>query len=206
MADAAEPFPRLVYRLQPLLADESARRLGADRVGPEPAEPGKKGREPTPSYLIIDSQSVKTNAEGEARGFHGGKKVKGRSRQVAVDTLGQVWAVQVHAANLADTKEGCTLADKAMAAVPTVAAWNADAGYRGSFVEHLQTRWQRPVHISQRILDGFAVLPRRWVVERTFAWFNGQRRLSKDFEKTTSSSEAMVMIAALARNLRSFFN
>jgi putative transposase len=58
-------------------------------------------------------------------------------------------------------------------------------------------RWQRPVHISQRILDGFAVLPQRWAVERTFAWFNGQRRLSKDYEKTTSSSEAMILIAAL---------
>jgi putative transposase len=108
----------------------------------------------------------------------------------------------VHAANLADTKEGCTLADKAMALLPTVKAWNGDAGYRGTFVEHLQTRWQLPVHISQRIVDGFAVLPKRWVVERTFAWFNGQRRLSKDYEKTTANSEAMLLIAAFSRNLR----
>jgi putative transposase len=112
--------------------------------------------------------------------------------------------VHVHAGNLADTKEGCTLADQAMSRLSTVKAWNADAGYRGSFVEHLQTRWQTPVHISQRIVDGFAVLPRRWVVERTLAWFNGQRRLSKDYEKTTASSRAMIFIAAFARNLRSF--
>lgn len=110
----------------------------------------------------------------------------------------------MHAGNLADTKEGCVLADKTMGRLPTVKAWNADAGYRGSFVAHLQTRWQKPVHISERIVDGFAVLPRRWVVERTFAWFNGQRRLSKDYEKTIASSQAMILIAAFARNLRSF--
>ncbi len=110
----------------------------------------------------------------------------------------------MHAGNLADTKEGCVLADQTMSRLCTVKSWNADAGYRGSFVEHLQTRWQTPVHISQRIVDGFAVLPRRWVVERTFSWFNGQRRLSKDYEKTTASSQAMIFIAAFARNLRSF--
>ena len=60
------------------------------------------------------------------------------------------------------------------------------------------------MHISQRIVDGFAVLPKRWLVERTLAWFNGQRRLSKDYEKTVASSEAMILIAAFARNLRSF--
>ena len=164
----------------------------------------KNGYETTPSTLVIDSQTVKTNYEGQARGFHGGKKVKGRSRQIAVDSQGQIWAVHVHAANLADTKEGCTLADQAMARLPSVKAWNVDAGYRGTVVQHLETRWQKPVHISQRIVDGFAVLPRRWVVERTFAWFNGQRRLSKDYEKPTASTEAMILIAAFARNLRSF--
>ena len=93
-----------------------------------------------------------------------------------------------------------------MAVGPIEKAWNADAGFRGTFVEHLQTRWQRPVHGSQRIPDGFAVLPKRGVVERTFAWFNGRRRPSKDFEKTSPSSEAMIMIAAGSRNLRSLFN
>jgi len=63
-----------------------------------------------------------------------------------------------------------------MARLPSVKVWNADASYRGTFVQHLETRWQKPVHISQLIVDGFAVLPCRWVVERTFAWFNGQHQ------------------------------
>jgi len=120
-----------------------------------------------------------------------------------VDTQGHVWAVHVHAANLADTKEGCVLADKAMAVLPTVSAWCADAGYRGSFVEHMQRQWNMQVHISERIADGFAVLPKRWVVERTFAWFNGRRRLSKDYEKNTTISQAMIFIAASSRTLQS---
>jgi putative transposase len=70
-----------------------------------------------------------------------------------------------------------------MPRLPSIKAWNGDAGYRGTFVQHLQTRWQKPVHISQRIVDGFTVLPGGWLVERSFSWFNGQRRLSKDYEK-----------------------
>jgi putative transposase len=162
----------------------------------------KRGRASGPSYLIIDSQSVKSAAEGPERGFHGGKKIKGRSRQIAVDTQGLIWAVHVHAANKADTMEGCALADLAMENAPTVRAWCADAGYRGTFVDYMEKEKKMPVHISERIRDGFAVLPRRWVVERTFAWGNGQRRLSKDYEKNTLHSEAMIQISAVARNLR----
>ena len=204
MAAVADGFPAVVYGVQSLLAHARTRGLAKDRFGPQRQASKKNGHEPTPATLTIDSQTVKTNYEGEQRGFHGGKKVKGRSRQIAVDSQGQIWAVHVHAANQADTKKGCVLADEAMPRLPSVKAWNADAGYRGSFVEHLKTRWQTPVHISQRIVDGFAVWPKRWVVERTLAWFNGQRRLSKDYEKTVASSEAMILIAALARNLRSF--
>lgn len=145
---------------------------------------------------------MKTNYEGEQRGFHGGKKIKGRSRQVAVDTGGRLWGAHVHAANLADTKEGCALADRVLPDLPTVTALCADAGYRGTFVKHLQAQWQKAVHISTKIADGFAVIPKRWVVERTFGWFNGQRRLSKDYEKKTAHAEAMLLIAAFTITLR----
>ncbi|MGI8604875.1 MAG: transposase [Verrucomicrobiales bacterium] len=101
----------------------------------------------------------------------------------------------------ADTVEGCVLAEEAIAHVPDVEAFCVDAGYRGSFQLYVQEKWERPVQVSERIADGFAVLPKRWVVERTFAWGNGQRRLSKDYEKTTTSSEAMIHISAIARNL-----
>jgi transposase len=145
---------------------------------------------------------VKTNYEGEARGFHGGKKVKGRSRQIAVDTGGRLWGVHIHAANRADAKEGCALADRVLPGLPSVTALCADAGYRGTFVEHLRTRWQKAVPISTRIQDGFAVLPQRWGVERSLGWFNGQRRLSKDHEKKTAHAEAMLLLAAFTRTLR----
>ena len=97
----------------------------------------KRGRAPDPSYLIIDSQSVKSAAEGPERGFHGGKKVKGRGRQIAVDTQGLIWAVHVHAANKSDTMEGCVLADLAMENAPATQTWCADAGYRGTFENYV---------------------------------------------------------------------
>jgi len=152
--------------------------------------------------LLVDSQSVKASHEGEARGFHGGKKVKGRSRQAAVDTEGNLWAVHVHAANGADTVEGCVLADLVLAELPSVEALCADQGYRGTFADYVELEWGREVHISQREGKGFELEPRRWVVERTFAWFNGQRRLSKDYEKLVLNSEAMIYIAAISRSLR----
>lgn len=85
---------------------------------------------------------------------------------------------------------------------PTVRAWCGDTAYCGTFEKHVRERHGLPIHISERIHDGFVVLPRRWVVERTFAWANGQRRLSKDYEKDTLHSEAMIHISAVAPNLR----
>ena len=152
----------------------------------------------------MDSQSVKTNYEGDAIGFHGGKKVKGRSRQIAVDTEGNIWNVHVHSANVHDTLGGCELIDKCLEELPNIRAICADAGYRGSFVDHVKEQWGKVVHISEKIKDGFAVIPKRWVVERTFSWLNGNRRLSKDYEKTTESSESMILIANISRNLKAF--
>ena len=165
---------------------------------------GKKGRDLNTSYIIVDSQSTKTNYEGEDIGFHGGKKVKGRSRQIAVDTQGNIWSVHVHAANTADTKGGCDLVDKVFEELSGVQAICADAGYRGTFVDHVKEKWDKAVHISEKIEGGFAVIPKRWIVERTFSWLNGYRRLSKDYEKTTSSSESQILIANIGRNLENF--
>ena len=162
----------------------------------------KKGRNPTPSYLLIDSQSVKTLCEGEERGFHGGKKIKGRSRQISTDTEGNIWDVHVHAANRADTREGCVVAYRSLDKLPGVRAICADQGYRGTFAKYVREIWNREVHFSSREGKGFAIEPKRWVVERTFGWFNGQRRLGKDHEKLTENSEAMIYISAIARSLR----
>ncbi len=110
--------------------------------------------------------------KAEERGFHGGKKVKGRSRQAAVDTEGNLWAVHVHAANGADTVEGCVLADIVLAELPSVKALCADQGCRGTFVDYVELEWEREVHISQREGKGFELEPRRWVPRS----FGGSRR------------------------------
>jgi putative transposase len=156
--------------------------------------------------VIIDSQSVKTNFDGEERGFHGGKKIKGRSRQVAVDTEGNLLCVHVHAANKADTVEACVLMKLAKPNLPRLKAVCADAGYRGTFETFMNEEFALPVHISEKIKDGFAVIPRRWVVERSFAWFNGQRRLSKDYERNCLVSESMIYVASISRLLRAGVN
>ena len=121
-----------------------------------------------------------------------------------MDTQGSIWSVHVHAANTADTIAGCDLADKAFKKVPSAQAICADAGYRGTFVDYVGQTWNRAVHISEKIKDGFAVIPKRWVVERTFAWLNGNRRLSKDYEKTAGSSESQILVANISRNLKCF--
>ena len=204
MADASASFSTLENRVRSLPKDERTWCLGTDQRTTQQGEPKKKGRNLTPSYIIVDSQSTKTNYEGEAIGFHGGKKVKGRSRQIAVDTQGNIWSAHVHAANTADTKGGCDIIDKVFKELSDVQAICADAGYRGTFVDHVKKEWDTVVHISEKIKDGFAIIPKRWVVERTFSWLNGKRGLSKDYEKTTSSSESQILIANISRNLRQF--
>ena len=113
--------------------------------------------------------------------------------------------MHVHAANKADTAEGCTVADK-VAGLPRLEGFCADQGYRGTFVEHVQSTLQKTVEITGGIKGaGFQVIPKRWIVERTFGWLGWWRRLSKDFEHTVSSSEAFVWIASMHRLLRADF-
>jgi len=206
VANASRSLSALAKRLLELPSHGETRSLGENQPGARSRAPGKRGRQATPSYVIIDSQSVKTNYEGEQRGFHGGKKIKGRSRQVAVDTEGNLLCAHVHAANYSDTIEGCVLMKLTLQKLPRILAVCADAGYRGSFEIFMQEEFGLPVHISEKIKDGFAVIPRRWVVERTFAWLNGQRRLSKDYEKITRVSESMIYVASIARLLRTYVN
>ena len=112
------------------------------------------------------------------------------------DTLGNILAVKVHRANLHDTKAGIFPAIKAYRLYPTIQAICADAGYRKTFVANVETVLDLRVDISPKIKAvGFQVIPKRWVVERTFAWLLNSRRLAKDFEKTISSQEAMIKIS-----------
>ena len=150
-----------------------------------------------PSYGIVDSQSVKTVLASERIGIDGGKKTKGRKRHLVVDILGNLLHVQVHAANEHDTKAAPSLLARAVEKWPALRAFSADAGYRGTTVQFVQKVLQRQCHISTKIKDGFAVLPKRWVVERTFAWLGNCRRLAKGVEVLTATAENFVRVAML---------
>ncbi len=121
----------------------------------------KAGRNQSPSYSIIDSQSVKTTYNSEERGIDGGKKIKGRKRHIAVDILGFILAVVVHAANIHDTKAGCLPASEAFDKYPTIEKFCGDAGYRGTFVEWVEYEFVSVgVDISERIKPEFEILPK----------------------------------------------
>ena len=124
-----------------------------------------------------------------------GKKVKGRKRHIVVDTLGCLLSAEVHAANIHDTKGGITAAIRAVDKYPSIEKFCGDDGYRGTFVDYAALDFQQEVDISSRIKPVFEVIPKRWAVERTFAWLGNSRRLSKDYEILVASQEAFIMIS-----------
>ena len=113
-------------------------------------------------------------------------------------------AIVVHAANIHDTKSGINPAKKAFEKYPTIKKFCGDEGYRKSFEEAVLEQLGLFVDISERIAPVFLIIPKRWVVERTFAWLNSSRRLSKDYEITTKSEETWVIISHLHTLLRRF--
>ena len=187
MADGVRSFSQL----------ESARGLGGGVRGDESTASKKKSREPTPSYGLIDSQSVKTQYASEDRGFDGNKKIKGRKRHIVVDTLGNLLHVQVHAANQTDTKAGCQVLERAAEKYPSLKSFSGDGGYRGSAVTFVETQLGLTLQITLRMGEGFEVQPKRWIVERTLSWFGHFRRLAKDVEILTATAENMIRIAML---------
>ncbi len=145
---------------------------------------------------------MKTTDVAEERGIDGGKKVKGRKRHIVVDTMGNLLDVVVHAAHLHDTKSGFLVARKVMVQFPTIKAFSADAGYRKSFEEMMIEEFGCPVDISEKIKGSWQIIPKRWVVERTFAWLNHSRRLAKAVEKSVSSEVAFVKLSHISRLLK----
>jgi len=132
------------------------------------------------------------------------KKIKGRKRHIIVDVMGNLLAVVVHAANIHDTISGIDPAKRAFEKYPSIKRFCGDAGYRKSFEEDVFYEFGLGVDISERIKPEWEILPKRWVVERTFSWMGNSRRLSKDYEITIKSEEAFVMISHLHTLLRRF--
>ena len=155
------------------------------------------GRKPTPSPAIIDSQSVKTAEKGGARGYDAGKKINGRKRHIVVDTLGLVLAVVVHAANIQDRDGAKLVLALLKGRFSRLKLIWADGGYAGQLIEWARKLGRWVLEIVRRSDDraGFVVLPKRWIVERTFSWFGRYRRLSKDYETLTESSESVIYLA-----------
>jgi putative transposase len=162
------------------------------------------GRKAKPTGGVMDSQSVKTTAEATEVGYDGGKKIKGHKRHIITDTCGNLLKVVVSAAGLSDNEGGKKIIDKVKSAFPTLKKIWADGNYKGQFIIYVQEELGAILEQVKRAAGqkGFQVLPRRWVVERTFAWIDRSRRLSKDYERLPQSSEAMVYLASIRLLLR----
>ena len=176
-----------------------------------PAVRQQAGRQAPPSAAIIDSQSVKTAEGGEARGADVHKQVNGRKRHIVVEVLGLRLLVVVHRAGIPDSTGGKLVLEKLFARIKR-SVYNrwcrlkliwADGGYE-SIVGWVKQScgWRLEIPRRPPAAKGFVVIPRRWVVERTFGWLGRYRRLSKDFEHQVCSSEALVYLASIHRMLR----
>lgn len=158
---------------------------------------GQAGREAEPTAAVIDSQSVKADAVVGAgsRGYDGGKKINGRRRHLICDTVGLLLMINVTAGDVTDRQAATDMLPALRERFPTITRLWADGGYTGALITWALAVLHLVVTVIKRSDDtaGFVVLPRRWVVERTFGWLMRSRRLARDYERRPDSSEAMIL-------------
>jgi putative transposase len=164
----------------------------------------RAGRHKQPTAGCLDSQSVKTTAFAGTRGYDAGTKINGTKRHLLVDTMGLLLAVVVTAASVQDRDGAQLLLTQLGGACKKLRLIWVDGGYRGQLLDWVaaQCRFRLQVVLRSDDQKGFAVLPRRWVVERTLAWLNHHRRLNKDYERLPSTGETFVYIAMIRLMLR----
>lgn len=157
----------------------------------------RSGREASPEGSVLDSQTVKASAQGAERGFDGGKKTVGRKRHVAVDTDGRLLTVNLTPADISDSAGAQAILDALRKRWPWIRHLFADGAYARTQLMDKAAFLDFVIEIVRRIEadPGFKVLPRRWVVERTFGWLSRWRRLVRDYEQRIDVSEAMIHVA-----------
>jgi putative transposase len=158
------------------------------------------GRAPAPSAGIIDSQTAPTTESGGPRGIDAGKRIKGRKRHIVTDTEGFLLAVRVHEADIQDPHGAPPLLRALRHRFPRLRHVFADRIYRGDQLRGAIADcgpWTIEIVERPRGVKGFQLLPRRWVVERTFAWLGRSRRLAKDFERSIASATAWLLLASI---------
>lgn len=167
------------------------------------------GKQESPSLGIIDSRSVKTSHHvDKERGIDENKKIKGRKEHIVVDTLGLPMAINVHEANMHDSKGAMPTIEKLSYKFPRLCKILADGGYQGDLAAWAKNKFGWELEVVLRPKEApkkFNVIPKRWIVERTFSWLENYRRLTIDYEFLTETAETMVTVAFIQILLKRFF-